>query len=84
MVSLFMISRSIKGKRGKAASAASAAIRQRFSQEILDTNFLDSAVVFTARTVCLQNPEDLRERRYSTEGAPHECKDAFVREPHLE
>ena len=42
MVSLFMISRYIKGKRGKAASAATAAIRLRFSHEILHTTFLDS------------------------------------------
>ena len=64
-ISLFMISRYVKGKRGKAASAATAAIRLRFSQEMLDTTFLDSAVVSTARSACLLNPEELRERRNS-------------------
>jgi hypothetical protein len=56
MVSLFMICRHVQGKRGKAATAATAAIRLRFSQEMLDTSFLDSAVVFTARSACLPNP----------------------------
>lgn len=65
MISLFMISRYVKGKRGKAASAATAAIRLRFSQEMLDTTFLDSAMVSTARTACLLNPEELREKRNS-------------------
>ena len=65
MVSLFMISRYIAGKRGKAASAATAAIRMRFSQEMLDITFLDSAVVSSSRTACLLNPEELRERRNS-------------------
>lgn len=65
MVSLFMISRYVGGKRGKAASAATAAIRLRYSQEMLDTAFLDSAVVSTSRTACLLNPEELRERRNS-------------------
>lgn len=64
-VSLFMISRYIKGKRGKAASAATAAIRLRLSQEMLDTAFLDSAMVSTARSACLLNPAELRERRSS-------------------
>jgi hypothetical protein len=65
MISLFMISRYMEGKRGKAASAATAAIRLRFSQEILDTAFLDSAMVSTARSACLLNPEELRLRRNS-------------------
>jgi hypothetical protein len=65
MISLFMISRYMKGKRGKAATAATAAIRLRFSQEMLDTSFLDSTVVSTARSACLLNPEELRERRSS-------------------
>jgi hypothetical protein len=54
--------RSLEGKRGKAASAATAAIRLRFSQEMLDTAFLDSA---TARSACVLNPEELRLRRSS-------------------
>jgi hypothetical protein len=65
MVSLFMMSRHIAGKRGKAASAVTAAIRLRFSQEMEDTAFLDSAVVSSARTACLPNPQELRERRSS-------------------
>jgi hypothetical protein len=60
MISLFMISRYMKGKRGKAATAATAAIRLRFSHvadlAMLDTSFLDSTVVSTARS-------ELRERR---------------------
>jgi hypothetical protein len=43
MVSLFMMSRHVAGKRGKAASAVTAAVRLRFSQEMEDTAFLDSA-----------------------------------------
>ena len=65
MVSLFMISRYMKGKRGKAATAATVAIRLRLSQEMLVTSFLDSAVVSTARSACLLNPGELRERRSS-------------------
>jgi hypothetical protein len=49
-------------KRGKAASAATAAIRLRFSQEMLDTAFLDSVMMSTARSACLLNPEELRLR----------------------
>lgn len=65
MVSLFLMSRHVAGKRGKAASAVTAAIRLRFSQEMEDTAFLDSAVVSSARTACLPNPQELRERRSS-------------------
>ena len=65
MVSLFMMSRHIAGMRGKAASAVTAAIQLHFSQEMLDTAFLDSAVVSSARTACLPNPKELRERRDS-------------------
>lgn len=65
MVSLFMLSRHVAGKRGKAASAVTAAIRLRFTQEMEDTAFLDSAVVSSARTACLPNPQELRERRSS-------------------
>jgi hypothetical protein len=50
MVSLFMMSRHVAGKRGKATLAVTAAIRLRFSQEMEDTAFLDSAVVSSART----------------------------------
>jgi hypothetical protein len=62
MVSLFLMSRHVVGKRGKAASAVTAAIRLRFSQEMLDTAFLDSAVVSSARTACLPKPKELHER----------------------
>jgi hypothetical protein len=65
MVSLFLMSRHVAGKRGKAASAVTAAIRLRFSQEMLDTAFLDSAVVSSARTACLPKPKELREQRDS-------------------
>ena len=56
MVSLLLMSRHIVEKRGKAASAVMAAIRKRFSKEMLDTGFLDSPVVSSARTACLPNP----------------------------
>jgi hypothetical protein len=65
MVSLFMMSMNVAGKRGKAASAATAAIRLRFSPEMKDTAFLDSVVVSSARTACLPNPQELREQRSS-------------------
>jgi hypothetical protein len=65
MVSLFMLSRHVAGKRDKAASAVTAVIRLHFSQEMQDTTFLDSAVVSSARTACLPNPQELRERRNS-------------------
>ena len=65
MISLFLMSRHVAGKRGKAASAVTAAIRLRFSQEMLDTAFLDSAVVSSARTACLPKPKELREQRDS-------------------
>ena len=48
MVSLFLISRHVAGKREKPVSA--------------DTAYLDSAVVSSALTVCLPNPKKLRER----------------------
>jgi hypothetical protein len=57
-----MMSRHVAGKRGKAASAVTAAIRLRFSR---DTEFLDSAVVSSARIACLPNPQELCERRSS-------------------
>jgi hypothetical protein len=70
MVSLFLTSRHVAGKRGKAASAVTAAIRLRFSQEMLDTAFLDSAVVSSARTACLPKPKELREQRKQRDSAP--------------
>jgi hypothetical protein len=56
MISLFMISRYMEGNRGKAASAATAAIRLRFSQEMLDTSFLDSAMVSACLHPCCRPP----------------------------
>jgi hypothetical protein len=56
MVSLYLMSRHFSGKRGKAASAPTAAIRQRFTQEMEDTAFLDSAIVSSAWTACLPIP----------------------------
>jgi hypothetical protein len=70
MVSLFLMRRHVAGKRGKAASAFTAATRLRFSQEMLDTAFLDSAVVSSARTACLPKPKELREQREQRDSAP--------------
>jgi hypothetical protein len=64
-VGLVVISRYVQGKRGKATTADTAAIRLRFSQEMLDTTFLDLTVVSTARSATLLNPEELRQRRSS-------------------
>ena len=65
MVSLLLMSRHVAGKRGKAASAVTAAIRLRFSQEMLDTAFSNSAVMSSAWNACLSKPKELRERRDS-------------------
>jgi hypothetical protein len=62
---MFMTSRHVAGKRGKAASAVAAAVRLRFSQEMQDTAFLDSAVVSSAWTACLPNPQEFCEWRNS-------------------
>lgn len=65
LVSLMMLRRHKKNRRGKAATAFTAAIRLEFAKERLSTAFLDSAVVSTARTSCQMTPAELREKRNS-------------------
>jgi hypothetical protein len=52
LVSLMMMRRHQRGKRGKAATSFTAAIRLMFARRMLPTGFLDSAVIATARSSC--------------------------------
>jgi hypothetical protein len=63
LVCLMMLRRHQSGKRGKAATAFTAAIRLTFARAMLSTTFLDSAIIATARTSCLMKPEELRAKR---------------------
>lgn len=63
LVSLMMLRRYQTGKRGKAATAFTAAIRHRFAREMCSTLFLDSAIIATARSSCLMKPDELRAKR---------------------
>jgi hypothetical protein len=63
LVSLMMLRRHQSGKRGKAATAFTAAIRMMFSRMTLSTTFLDSAIIATARTSCLMKPDELRVKK---------------------
>jgi hypothetical protein len=65
LVSLMMLRRHKQNRRGKAATAFTAAIRLEFAKRRLSTTFLDSAVVSTARSSCKMTPAELREKRYS-------------------
>lgn len=63
LVALFMMRRHEAGKRGKAASAFTAAVRQMYSRSMKSTTFLDSSIIATARTSCLMKPDELRAAR---------------------
>lgn len=65
LVSLMMLRKYKQNRRGKAATAFTAAIRLEFAKKRLSTTFLDAAVVTTARASCRMNPAELRERRNS-------------------
>jgi hypothetical protein len=65
LVCLFMQRRHQAGHRGKAATAGTAGIRQYFACRMMSTDFLEAAVVSTARAACLMKPDELRERRDS-------------------
>ena len=65
LVAIMMLRKHEQGSRGKQATSFTAAIRLRFSQQGLSTEFLDSAVIATARTACKLKPEELRERKDS-------------------
>jgi hypothetical protein len=63
LVSLMMLRRHQGGKRGKGASAFTAAIRYWFARKVISTTFLDAAIIATARTSCLMKPEELRAKK---------------------
>jgi hypothetical protein len=65
LVCLFMQRRHEAGHRGKAATAGTAGIRQCFACRMMSTDFLEAAVVSTARAACLMKPDELRQRRDS-------------------
>ena len=65
LVSLLMLRRHEAGHRGKSATSFTAGVRMRYAQETLDTAFLDSAVIATARTSCQMKPYELRARKNS-------------------
>ena len=63
LVGLFLYRRYQAGARGKQAYGVTAGIRMCFAQELLSTEFLDAAVIQTARNACQLNPQELRVRR---------------------
>lgn len=63
LVGLMMLRKHQEGLRGKKATAFTAGIRLRFAQQGFPTEFLNSAVIATARTACRPKPAELRERR---------------------
>ena len=65
LIGLMMLRRHEAGQRGKAATAFTAGIRMKFSQETLSTDFMDAAVITTTRSSCRLKPSELRERRNS-------------------
>ena len=65
LVGIMMLRKHQLGMRGKQATSFTAAIRLRFSQQGLSTDFLNSAVIATARTACKPTPEELREKKDS-------------------
>jgi hypothetical protein len=48
------------GKRGKASTAFTVAVRQMYARMMLATAFFDSSITATARTSCLMTPDELR------------------------
>ena len=63
LVAIMMLRKHQQGLRGKQATSFTAAIRLRYSQQGLSTEFLNSAVIATARAACKPKPEELRERK---------------------
>ena len=63
LVALMMMRRHQTGKRGKAATAFTAAVRQMYAREMKATAFFDSSIIATARTSCLMKPEELRAKK---------------------
>ena len=60
LVALMMMRRHQAGKRGKSATAFTAAVRQMYARMMRTTAFLDSSTISTARTSCLMKPDELR------------------------
>ena len=60
LVALMMMRRHETGKRGKAATAFTAAVRQMYARMMRATAFFDSSIIATARTSCLMKPDELR------------------------
>ena len=58
-----MMKRHQTGKRGKAATAFTAAVRQMYAREIKATTFFYSSIIAIARTLCLMKPEELRVKK---------------------
>jgi hypothetical protein len=50
-------------RRGKAATAFTAAMRQMYARMMRATAFFDSSIIATARTSCLMKPDELRARK---------------------
>jgi hypothetical protein len=53
LVCLFMQRRHQAGHRGKAATAGTAGIRKYYTCRMISTEYLEAAVVSTARAACL-------------------------------
>jgi hypothetical protein len=60
LVALMMMMRHDAGKRGKAASSFTAAVRQMYARMTLPTAFLESSLIATTKTSCALKPSELR------------------------
>ena len=63
LVSLMMLRRHQAGHKGKAATAFTAALKREFVIAMIDTVFLESAVIHTARMSCQIKPHELRAKK---------------------
>jgi hypothetical protein len=63
LVALLMMRRHRTGKRGKAASAFTAAVRHMNAQMVMSTTFLESLIIATPRSSCLMKPDEVRARK---------------------
>jgi hypothetical protein len=65
LVSLMMLRKYKQNRRGKSATAFTAAIRLEFAKKRLSCTFLGDAVIATTRASCKMKPAELREKRDS-------------------
>jgi hypothetical protein len=65
LVSLMMLRRHQAGYKGKAATAFTAALKREFVIAMLDTAFLESWMIHTARMSCQIKPHELRAKNSS-------------------